>query len=519
VVIVVVTIVIVLVSLAAYGFLTLMRTENKAAHARGDQLQAQAVAGSGREYLAAMLEAPRAYRPEGAETGDLPEIFGPLVVDSGITGDLDAVSSPGSMDALSSSEGPPVRQGRFCILAPHAGETGETTFRRGYVNESAKLNLHALAWWDRRRSGAGREALMGLPGMDEMTADAIMDWVDRDDDPRPMGAESEYYAELDPPRQPRNGPPESLEELLQVRGVTRQQLFGLDLNANFRVDDWESDLADQEATMAGTVAEALPWSHYLTVYSGERDESREGRPRIQLNQAQLGPLHSALGEVLPSQWADFIVLYRQFGRYRGSDSAEPAGSHSPDLSLPAKVRIRSQLDLIGAKVAVPIDEKKQKIIASPFRGEPMQMRDYLPKLMDLTTVRRGKPIYGRVNINLAPREVLLGLPGIDSALVERILSARTLQSGEDTGRADPTWLLIEGLVDVRQMRQLLPYVTTGGDVGRAQIIGFYDQRSPLMRLETVIDATDRPARQVYYKDLRKLGRGPLAELLQTVDMP
>ena len=54
------------------------------------------------------------------------------------------------------------------------------------------------------------------------------------------------------------------------------------------------------------------------------------------------------------------------------------------------------------------------------------MRDYLPKLMDQVTVRSGTPIVGRVNINLAERDVLAAIPGFDTALAERVISARTL---------------------------------------------------------------------------------------------
>jgi len=544
VVIIVVTIVIVLVSLAAYGFLTLMSDENMAAAARGDQLQAEAMAASGREYLAALLETPRAGRPEGAEYGDLPDVFGPIVVDTDETEDVSLAEQP-------------VRQGRFCILTGQVSTPDQTSgvpessWRRGYVNESAKLNLVTLALWDRRFSGFGHEALMNLPGMDESTADAILDWIDPDNKQRPLGAEADYYSGLDPPVTPRNGPPESLEELLQVRGVTRERLFGLDLNQNFRVDDWEANLAGQEA-QTGATEEVIPWSAFLTVYSGERDVSYEGRPRVQLNQKDLGKLQSQLAEVLPPAWANFIVAYRQYGRYKGSGRAVDASNYAPNLSRPGKVRIRSPLDLIGVRVRIPRKKKSRAggqgsaqgkgkgkrrgrgkgkakdrrpaksqefVLTSPFSRDPTQMRDYLPKLMDATTVGTGRPLFGRVNINLAPRTVLLGVPGIDAALVERILAARSMAPAEEAGRHDPTWLLTEGLVDLAQMRRLLPYVTTGGDVGRAQIIGFYDRRSPVMRLETVIDATELPARQVYYKDLRPLGRGPLDDVLELTKMP
>ncbi len=37
---------------------------------------------------------------------------------------------------------------------------------------------------------------------------------------------------LDPPYAPRNGPMETIEELLLVRGVTPELLFGVDANHN-----------------------------------------------------------------------------------------------------------------------------------------------------------------------------------------------------------------------------------------------------------------------------------------------
>ena len=52
-------------------------------------------------------------------------------------------------------------------------------------------------------------------------ADAIVDWLDMDSSPRPYGAEDDYYTALSPPYHCKNGPLDSLEELLLVRGVTR----------------------------------------------------------------------------------------------------------------------------------------------------------------------------------------------------------------------------------------------------------------------------------------------------------
>ena len=101
---------------------------------------------------------------------------------------------------------------------------------------------------------------MNLTDMDESTADAILDWIDADNAPRDLGAEADYYLGLDPPVRPRNAVPPSLDELLLVRGVTREKLFGLDLNANFRIDSWEADLASTRGRLqrSGTRRTLVP---------------------------------------------------------------------------------------------------------------------------------------------------------------------------------------------------------------------------------------------------------------------
>jgi len=60
-----------------------------------------------------------------------------------------------------------------------------------------------------------------------LIVDAITDWVDTDDDPKGFEeTESSYYESLDPPYASKNGPLEFIEELLLVRGITRDLYFG-----------------------------------------------------------------------------------------------------------------------------------------------------------------------------------------------------------------------------------------------------------------------------------------------------
>lgn len=56
--------------------------------------------------------------------------------------------------------------------------------------------------------------------------DALVDWIDEDDDESDFGAESGYYQSLKNPYNARNGPVRSLEELLLIKGISRELLFG-----------------------------------------------------------------------------------------------------------------------------------------------------------------------------------------------------------------------------------------------------------------------------------------------------
>lgn len=59
-------------------------------------------------------------------------------------------------------------------------------------------------------------------GHDEMLVETLADWIDGDDEPRPYGAEGPgHYRNLTAPYRPTNNYPETLEELLLVKGYTR----------------------------------------------------------------------------------------------------------------------------------------------------------------------------------------------------------------------------------------------------------------------------------------------------------
>jgi general secretion pathway protein K len=90
-------------------------------------------------------------------------------------------------------------------------------------NESGRTNINL----------ADRDLLMlMLSGVEledeekEIIVDSILDWRDTDDLRRLHGAETEYYQSLPQPYSAKNGPFDTVEELLLVRGVTPEIYYG-----------------------------------------------------------------------------------------------------------------------------------------------------------------------------------------------------------------------------------------------------------------------------------------------------
>ena len=165
---------------------------------------------------------------------------------------------------------------------------------------------------------------MALPSMTDEISDAILDWLDADDTPRDNGAESDYYASLTPPYAPRNGPIQSIEELLLVRGVTPQLLFGLDAAPMGLIEASPDGTLDGVDNSDGSMDHG--WAAYFTLYSAESTSKSDGTAKINLNGNDLQKLYNDLKTALDENSAMFIVLYRAGGK-PAPDSAngQPAG--------------------------------------------------------------------------------------------------------------------------------------------------------------------------------------------------
>ena len=519
---VLVLVVIAIATMAVYSFTDLMLAYDDAAYLSGDIVQTRVNVESGAEAVRLLLAEPPEMRVDFGGVYNNPQMFQAVNVSMG-----DDNATPSS----------------FSILAPGLDENGNLAgLRFGLQNESARLNINALTVLE--SSSAGMLAsvltavddssesedevtsdniavslLLTLPGMTEDTADAILDWLDEDEDVRPYGAEAEYYTTLPTPYVPKNGPVLSVEELLLVRGVTPTLLFGADVNRNGVLD------ADEQQRFGVTVetAGSLGWAAYLTVHGSEASKRRDGSFRVNVNQDDLELLFEELSGALENEdYATFIAAYRIAGQSNSSmalltgngadaQQAEVVGRWTADvmsefdLSGGGGTSLTQILDLVGATVTVGNGDNARSY-SSPFSEDIISMGLYMPALMDSLTTQDVEVMPGRINLNECPAELLYGIPLLTEETVESIIETRSVSS-DDLNRQFETWPLVEGLVSLDEMRQLIPLVTCGGDVFRAQIVGYYEQSGVAHRAEVIIDATTVNPKIVLWRDLSHLGRG------------
>lgn len=543
-VLVVVLVAIMLLSLAGYTFAQLMFAEREAAWAHGRNLQARALAQSGVALIEQQLAQTSASLQQQGGWYNNPGLYRGVLAADGVLS---------------------LEPGRFTVLSPSTQQGEFIGVRYGLEDESGRLNLNTLLLADQQSSGSqssgsgssgsassgsassgsASSMLMMLPGMTQDIADAILDWMDPDDTPRQYGAERDYYSSLTPSYAPKNGPMESVEELLLVRGVTPQLLFGMDIDRNWMVDSREmsgqftqggaaaggagtggagtgggmssSNMQSSNSQSGGSSissadassAASYGWAAYLTVHSMESNLRPDGQLKINVNESDLSLLYEELSGVFDSDQAAFIVAYRQGQVVQTTQQGSPINGRTPDLTKSGSTQLASPLDLVGAKVQITFSgDNSATTLDSPFASTPSAMAGYIPNLLNYLTIVPAATAPGRININQASRPVLLMIPNIDAQTVDRILSTRPADPSQaNVSQQYPTWLYEENLVDLNMMKQIMPYVTASGRVYRAQVVGFFDRPGPVCRIEAVVDATTPIPRLVFWRELTHLGRG------------
>lgn len=271
--------------------------------------------------------------------------------------------------------------------APSEG-AGQVVF--GIGDEESRLDVNR----------ASTAELEKLPGMTRSIAAAIVDWRDDDDTPRPGGAEREEYASLEPPSEPRNGPYETLRDMLLVIGVTADLLFGEDTNTNGILDPEEDDgLATPPMDDADGALDA-GWSAYLTVDTAVENKDARGEARVNVASASEDELAAVDG--ISADIAKAIVAHRGQKKFDG---------------------LANLLDVEAA----PQSDTKAAGSRSGNRsggGAKVIGTSLLQEVADRLTTTDDLVLRGVVNLNTADSVVLACLPGVDPDLAEAIVAKR-----------------------------------------------------------------------------------------------
>jgi len=181
-------------------------------------------------------------------------------------------------------------------LPEHPGflsEDDEGRFKVTIEDESAKIAINKLVTVDKNKKKvvdsvvrAQLEGLFGILELDPQLLDPIINWLDADYNSDASKADEVFYQSQSPPYHCKNGPLDSLDELLLVRGMTKEILYGTE-------------------GKKGLI-------HFLTLYS-------DGK--ININTASVEVIQSLSPNIVQNQ-AQAIVNYLKEKPLIGKESAE-----------------------------------------------------------------------------------------------------------------------------------------------------------------------------------------------------
>ena len=332
------------------------------------------------------------------------------------------------------------------------------SFNVRVVDEAGKLNVNT----------ATKLQLLGLPNMTEEIAEAILDWRDKNDAPRQAGVEGGYYENLTFGYKIRNGPFRTIRELLLVKGVTEELLYGEDTNFNGELDYNERDGDKSPPADNGDEKIDEGWIVYLTCYSADENKDATGNERVNINEADEAKLSKSLG--IKSSHAKWIVKNRQRNRY--ANIADLINNGSPEKASDSSNKDSNE-------------------------AEPLDLETF-SKIADKITVNNSKKIPGRVNINTSPKVVLAALlGGGDSAerLAEDII---TYRGGLAEGMQSIVEVLQVKSVKVGIFKRIANLITTRSNIFTIHCFATAERNGGRIATEAVVDRSGTSSKILYW---------------------
>ena len=426
-------ILVILASMISLSLMFRLRAEEQATAASDGYEQAWAVAMSGMQKAMRLAkEAP----PGSLDWRNDPEQFRQqLVFDDGVDRWYYTIYSPGD-------------------------ESVESGPRYGLNDEASRLHLNR----------AGEAMLAKIPRLTGPRLDPLLDALDRDDDSRLEGAESEFYGATPWPYGARNGSFPSVEELLLVRGFSAAEVYGEDANLNFTLDPNEDDgdALFPPDNANGSLNRGM--RQYFTVQAYERNLDNEGLGRLSLRDPALTLEQAGL----PEETLRYIYLMRSNG-----------------------VAIAHPAELWEATRVLKDEEGNETEISSGLGPED------LPVALDQLTVTNATYQVGLINVNTASAWVLQTLPGLELATAEAIVLTRGGLTAEQ--RKTIAWLAREEVVDAETFKKIAPYLTARSFQFHFHVMAYAVPSGRYRVFETVIDVAPDTPTISYVRDLTRLG--------------
>ncbi len=288
-----------------------------------------------------------------------------------------------------------------------------SVFRRGRMDEGGGI-IYGVSD-EESRLNVNTASPQELEKIQDMTPDivaAVIDWRDTDNAVSQHGAESDYYLSRRPPYTARNGPFQTLRELLMVRGITPALLLGRDYRPRGQVQSFD-DGGEQSAADSPDRG----WAPLLTVNSAIDNVNAAGEDRVNVQSADESAL-SAVNGITPDI-AKAIVAYR--GQHQFQSLADlldvVAAQNRPGQN--------GQPNEGGENHEGPPNEPGPNTPGSNPSGPKVISEDLLTQIADDLTVNSNDQLQGLVDINTAGLEVLQCLPGLDRQLAQAIISYRS----------------------------------------------------------------------------------------------
>lgn len=363
-----------------------------------------------------------------------------------------------------------VGDGYFWIIRPDALDVNNYDY--GIEDEASKLNINTTA----------SAQLMILPNMTQDVTDSIFDW--RSATPAAnQGAQSSYYETLPNPYHAKGAPFDTVEELLLVKGMTMDLLYGADKNHNGVIDQSEQAAGGNLPTFGGVSSPIRGIFPYVTCFTIEPNTDGTGAPRVNVNGAQAAA---------PAPAANTGVS-------TGGSTARATANADPTTA------IRNALTTAGVSSGdVTSIMQRYQSARKPFTSvfdfaqkTGMSQQD-LALAIDKLTTSTAQTTQGLVNVNTAPEAVLMCLPGLEQGDADQIIAQRA--SADITNMA---WLM--KALTPQKLAPIAGQITGRSYIYSADIVAVSHDGRSFKRVRIVVDGRNSPPQIIYRRDLTSSG--------------